>query len=857
MEQSPPPARPPVPHNVGLSEAEARRRLESDGPNELSRPESHALARLIGQVLAEPMFLLLVGAVVLYLVLGDRREAAVLALSLIVILAITIVQERRTEHALRALRDLSSPRAAVVRDGVMRRIAGREVVEGDIALLAEGDRVPADGVVRVATDLSIDESLLTGESAAVAKHANSESSALVAPNEDTGRCVYAGTLVVRGHGTVEVLATGVRTQFGRIGQALTSLLPEKTPLYGEIHRLIRWVAAIGIGVCAVVTILYALLRDGWLHGALAGITLAMSVLPEEFPVVLTVFMALGAWRLSKRGVLTRRLPAIEALGSATVLAMDKTGTLTENRMSVAILDTGSTRVDLGDDNPPALGDAMRSLLATAEAACELEAFDPMERAIQSAARQYRSSALADPERSSLIREYDLMHDFPAVTHVWRDGAQRPLRVAMKGAPEAVLSVCRIDDAARQALLRRVDELANDGLRVLAIAGGQFEGEVLPESPRSFDLELLGLLSLRDPIRKSVPAALAECRRAGIRVIMITGDHPQTARSVARAAGLDGSGVTVGAELATASDEELRRFASKSSVFARTTPEQKLRLVRALRDNGEIVAMIGDGVNDAPALKAAHIGIAMGSRGTDVAREAAALVLLDDELGSVVAAIRAGRGIYEDIRAAMTYLLAVHLPLAGIGLSPLLFGWPLLLFPLHVAFMEFIIDPACSLVFENEERGDAPMRRAPRDPRERMLSRAMLLESLALGATSLLAVALVYAVALSMVPEPQARALGFMTLVISNLALITVTRLPAGPLATVFGTRNMAFWIVNVGALGALACVIAVPAVAQAFRFAQPTPLAMLAAIMTAVMAATWIAVIRTASRTLSVFGQRR
>jgi Ca2+-transporting ATPase len=844
-------AAPQNPSNVGLDEAEARRRLESDGPNELSKPDEHGLLRLIGSLLAEPMFILLIGAVALYVILGDTREAAVLALSLLFIAAITVVQERRTERALLALRDLSSPRAAVIRGGVLKRIAGFEVVVGDVVLLAEGDRVPADGVLREAIDLSIDESLLTGESLPVAKHADREQRSVAPPNEDTGCCVYGGTLVVRGHGTAEVLATGARTEFGRIGHALATSRPEQTPLYGEMVRLIRWVAAIGIGVCAIVTVLYALLRDGWLHGALAGITLAMSVLPEEFPVVLTVFMALGAWRLSKQGVLTRRLPAIEALGAATVLALDKTGTLTENRMSVAIVDTGLTRIDLNVADTPTLEPDVRDLITVAHAACELDAFDPMERAIQEAATRCLGPGLAKLDRSRLIHEYDLTPELPAVTHIWREPSGPALGIAMKGAPEAVLSLCRIDDATRLAMQRKVDQLARDGLRVLAVANGTFTGGTLPSTPSSFTLELRGLVALRDPVRRSVPAALAECRRAGIRVIMITGDHPHTAQSVARESGLDGSQVVTGGEIAAADDTQLATLAATTSVFARTTPDQKLRLVRALRANGEVVAMIGDGVNDAPALRAAHIGIAMGSRGTDVAREAGALVLLDDDLGALVAAIGAGRGIYENIRTALTYLLAVHLPLAGMGLSPLLLGWPLLLFPLHVAFMEFIIDPACSLVFENEHTGDTMMSRPPRDPRQRMISRRMLIESLALGVMSLLAVAAVYGMALRVAPENEARGLGFLTLVVSNLTLIVAARARATPLATVLGRRNNAFWLVNLLALGALACVFLIPSIAAAFRIAPPSPFAALGALVTAVAAVSWVAATRTVIRRLA------
>lgn len=821
----------------GLSEADAQARLERDGPNELAKTDSHGLLRLGAQVLAEPMFLLLAGAVGLYLALGSRHEAAILSLSLLVILAITIVQERRTERALRALRDLSSPRAAVVRDGALRRIAGREVVAGDIVLLAEGDRVPADGALRAATDLAIDESLLTGESVAVAKSADSVLQQMRAPNQSAVGCAFAGTLVVRGHGTLEVLATGMRTEFGRIGQSIGSSRPEKTPLYREIRRLIRWVAALGIGVCTVVAVLYALLRDGWLHGALAGITLAMAMLPEEFPVVLTVFMAIGAWRLSKRGVLTRRLPAIEALGAATVLAVDKTGTLTENRMSVTILDSGSHSVELDAQGAAPITEDLRELLATAHAACELEAFDPMERAIQSAAEEYDAAGVRARAGWHLIREYDLTPELPAVTHVWQREPGRPLWIAMKGAPETVLSLCRVDAAERLSMTRKVEGFARDGLRVLCVASAYHLGAALPDTPRGFVLEIRGILALRDPVRPAVPLAIAECRQAGIRVIMITGDHPQTARAIARAAGLDATGIVIGDELARADDDEIRRLVKATAVFARMTPEQKLHLIRNLRANGEIVAMIGDGVNDAPALKAADIGIAMGGRGTDVAREASDLVLLDDELGSLVAAIGSGRGIYANIRAAMTYLLAVHLPLAGMGLSPLIFGWPLLLFPLHIAFMEFIIDPACSLVFENERRGESLMQQPPRGPRVPLLSRRMLLDSLILGGMSLLAVALVYSIALQFAPEAEARALGFITLVVGNLALILVTRADAASIAAVLGRRNAAFWIVNVGALAALALVVMTPAVAMAFRLAAPSLQATLCAFVAAIVAA--------------------
>ena len=847
------PANPPAGRTTtdvahGLSEAQAVARLASEGYNELPARGRSGIFGLIGRILTEPMFLLLIGAVVLYLLLGDKREALVLAGSMLVIVTITLVQEQRTERALHALRDLSSPRAAVVRDGAARRIAGREVARGDIVLLSEGDRVPADGVLRASIDLAIDESLLTGESVAVDKHTDAEQQDMLPPEAGGGAFVYSGTLVVRGHGTAEILATGARTQLGRIGQTLATLKPEPTPLFLETRRLVRVIAVAGIGLCLVVTLLYALSRGGWVDAALAGTTLAMSVLPEEFPVVLTVFMALGAWRLSRRGLLTRRMPAIEALGAATVLAMDKTGTLTENRMSVAMLDDGTNPIELDGLATPAIDAASEHLLGVAQAACELDPFDPMERAISEATQRHAPVKIADLKRFSLVREYDLTPDLPAVTHVWQGGKDEPLRVAMKGAPEAVLPLCDLDAEGLVSLGLRVDALAHDGLRVLAVAETTVPGEALPESPRSFKLRFLGFVGLRDPVRKSVPGVLAQCRQAGIRVVMITGDHPQTARAVARAAGLDDGTVTAGGQLAAASDAELRALARDVSVFARTTPDQKLRLVRALRDNGEVVAMIGDGVNDAPALKAAHIGIAMGMRGTDVAREASALVLLDDELGSLVAAIGAGRQIYANVRSAMSYLLAVHLPLGGMGLAPLLFGWPLFLYPLHVAFLEFIIDPACSLVFEGERRGDGLMRQRPRDPRQRMFSPRMLLESLALGVTSLLAVAAVYAFALARLPANEARALGFVTLVVANLALILVNRSRTDSLVTVLARPNLAFWLVAVATSIALVIVVGVPHVAAAFRFAVPSLPAVMWAVLAAVVAVAWVGALKLATR---------
>ena len=814
-----------------MTSCEAARRLRAEGPNALPGARDRSVLRLIGGVFAEPMFLLLSAAVGIYIVLGELQEALVLAASLVAVVAITVLQEWRANRALAALRDLSSPRAAVMRDGELQRISGREVVRGDIVLLSEGDRVPADGLLREAVALEIDESLLTGESLPVAKQPDPKRFQIARPHADSLACVYSGTLVVRGHGTAEIAAIGAATEVGRIGHALASPHPQGTPLYLETRGLVRWLAMLGVALCVSVALLYALLRGDWIGGALAGITLAMTILPEEFPVVLTVFLALGAWRLSKRQVLTRSMPAIEALGATTVLAVDKTGTLTENRMKVTLLDDGARQLALGN-MISSLDAPMRNLLGVALAACEVDAFDPMERAIADAAARHAPDAARRLGGMTLVQEYELTPQLLAVTHVWKADDGGKLRVAAKGAPEAIAALCRLEPDAAARLLRRTEQLARDGLRVLAVASGDFRGTDFPPTPHDFRLEIRGLLGLMDPVRDGVSAALEMCRTAGIRVVMITGDHVATARSVARAVGLDDSaGALTGADIASLDDARLREAVRTVNVYARIPHDDKLRLVQALRANGEIVAMTGDGVNDAPALKAAHIGIAMGRRGADVAREASALVLLEDDFSALVAGVGAGRRIFENIRNAMSYLLSAHVPLAGIGLLPLLFGWPLLLFPLHVVFIELVIDPACSLVFETEHRGAEVMRRPPRDPREPLFSRSFILGSAATGITSLLATLFVYGSALRMLPEDQARALGFATLVTGNLALILLNRSREDSLMTVLRRPNAAFWWICALAAAALALVLAAPPVAAAFGFGRPSLSATLAAVV--------------------------
>src|SRR5688572_2169200 len=731
---------------------------------------------IVASVLREPMLLLLVAATALYLVVGDVHEALVLAASIAVVIGITVVQERRAERALEALRDLSSPRALVVRDGQPVRIAGAEVVRGDVLILAEGDRVPADARLLAGAELELDESLLTGESLAVAKAADAE--------------VFSGTLVVKGQGRAEVFATGVKSELGRIGVSLAALDSGKTGLERETARIVKLVAAAALALSLAMMLAHFLLRGDGIASVLSGLTLAMAILPEEFPVVLTVFLALGAWRISRHGVLTRRMPAIETLGAATVLCVDKTGTLTENRMSVV-------------DTPQPVIDA-------AALACEPDPVDAMDRAIVASSGR----AILDLRSQwRLERRYPLSDRFLAVAQVWR-APQGERRVAIKGAPEFVLALC-----SGQERIAEVERAARQGRRLLAVAEAAWDGAPLDDAAR-YPWRWVGFLALADPLRASVPAAVAQCRGAGLRVVMITGDFPGTALRIAADAGIDaGGGALSGAELARMDDAALAAAVRRVNVFARVRPEQKLRLVQAYRAAGEVVAMTGDGVNDAPALKAANIGIAMGRRGTDVAREAAALVLLEDDFGSIVRTVALGRRIYDNIRNAMRYIISVHVPTAAMAFLPLVLGGPLFLFPVHVVFLEFVIDPACTLVYEAERTDADVMRRPPRDPREPLFNLHMLTVSLVLGATMLAAVLAVYPWALHAgYGEGKTRAMAFAAIVFANIALLFVTRSRERSALAMLREPNAALWWIAAGALAALLAAISVPPAAAIFRF---------------------------------------
>ncbi|MBL0087493.1 MAG: cation-translocating P-type ATPase [Ideonella sp.] len=851
----------------GLSASAAARRLEADGPNLLPGSAPKSSATIVLGVLVEPMFLMLLAAGGVYLALGDRAEALFLLGFVFVVIGITLVQERRTQRALESLRDLSAPRALVLRDGMEVRVAGADVVRGDLLRLHEGDRIPADAQL-LTGHLSVNESLLTGEAVPVNKQPARSPALAVgngssdAPGGDATAWLFASTVVTSGAGLALVHATAGATAVGRIGAALNATTEPASALQLSSRRLVR-----RLGLAALV-LAGALVGLGWwwdgrslLDSLLAGIALAMAILPEEIPVILTVFLALGAWRMSRQKVLTRRVSAVEALGAITVLAVDKTGTLTLNRMAVAALalPQGHT-VPAAESALPAGAEAIAEFAALAT---PTHPFDPMDKAIRSFARQALARSGRWHEAAEPVHAYPLSAGLLMVTQVYRGGdlgrGADGHVLAAKGAPEAVADLCRVSPAERSALRSQVEAMAERGLRVLGVAQGfgplpatapGASAPAWPASQRDFSFQFVGLIGMADPPRADVPAAIAQCQQAGVRLIMMTGDHPATARAIARQVGLsERPAVIAGPELDALDDAALLVRLRHTDLCARLQPVHKLRLVQVLRAGGEVVAMTGDGVNDAPALKAADVGIAMGERGTDVAREAAALVLLDDSFASIVAAIRQGRRIYDNIGKATRFTFAVHLPIIALALVPALLHWPVLLLPVHIVLLELLIDPACSVVFEAEPEAAGLMSRPPRAPDDTPFAGRNLLQGAwqggGLGVILLLGAELLRRAG---VATAQGRTAVFVALVLGVLMLVLANR---GRSPVVSGAQSPGNpWLLRMAVLVAalLAAVLGVPALRELMGLAWPDATGLVAMVAMSLLGAAWLAGLRARGR---------
>lgn len=787
----------------GLSTEEANRRILKDGANELPKTKSKGVFRIVKEVLREPMFLLLISSATLYIILGDLGEGIILFSTISIIILITFFQHKKTEKALEALRNLSSPRALVERDGEYKRIPSRELVKGDVVAIHEGDRIAADGKILDAFSLEIDESVLTGEALAVQK--------------TCGDQLLGGTLVTRGRGILEIETTGIQTAFGKIGHSLNSIEQQPTKLQAELGKLIKWLGFIGLGLCIGVVLLFYFTRWNFIQALLNGLSAAMAILPEEFPVIMTVFLALGAWRLSKSNVLTRKPSAIETLGSATILCSDKTGTITCNKMTVHRIVANNT---VNEDH----------VMEFAQFACLKNAQDPMERAIQ----QY-TLPKSKQQPLSLIREYPFSHKMTSMTMVYQSSSS--LIIACKGAPETLLKLCELNKKDKEMWQDKVNELAKKGMRILGVAEGGNESSSLPDSQEGFHFTFLGLIALADPVRPEVPSAIQECRNAGIRIIMLTGDHPETACSIGEEIGLIPSKLLIGSEIDQLSDPELKDKLRQTEIIARLKPEQKLRIVQSLQSTGEVVAMTGDGVNDAPALKAADIGVAMGLKGTDVAREAASLVLLDDNFSSIVNAIRSGRKIYDNLQKAMSYVLAIHIPIIGLTLLPAFApSVALILLPLHIVFMELIIDPVSSVAFESEVEEMNIMSHPPRKINTRFFGRIKILQSLIDGGLLLGSVILLYFISKQEGhSESELRSIIFIALVSGNLLLVMSKLSMSRSIFSILASKNKAAKFIFLFAILLMITVFIVPSISAMFHMSYPGHLHVIYALLTAIL----------------------
>jgi len=825
----------------GLTDQEVETRTKEFGYNELPSQKRQSIFSIFISVLKEPMLLMLLGSGGIYLFLGEIKDALMLLTFVFVVVGITFYQERKTERALDALKNLSSPRALVIRNGEQKQIFGKELVQDDIIVLREGDRVPADAVILSATNLLIDESLLTGESLTVRKTVWDGKNKLVHPGGEDLPFIYSGTMVVQGRAIAKVTSIGIHTEIGKIGKSLQTIKDEDPMLKKETGKIVKNFTIAGMILCVVVVILYIITKGNIINALLSGITLGMAMLPEEFPVVLLIFLTLGAWRMSKRKVLTRKTAAIETLGSANTLCVDKTGTLTLNKMKLVGIMVSGAYFDIQDKNGEDLPELYHPLCEYAFLASQKNPFDPMEKEIKQKTEEYLLNTEHIHANWSLIQEYALSKELLALSHVWSSPNKKEYVIAAKGAPEAIADLCHFDKKQKTDLMRDIQLMSEKGLRVLGVAKALFGRSVLPKGQHDYNFEFVGLLGFADPIRSSIVQAVGECYNAGVRVIMITGDYPGTAQYIAKEIGLQNPEKFItGDELRSLDHLQLREKIKDVNIFARVIPEQKLTIVNALKANNEIVAMTGDGVNDAPALKSAHIGIAMGERGTDVAREAADIVLLNDDFSSIVTAIRLGRRIFDNLKKAIAFILSVHIPIAGMSLLPVLFNMPIVLFPAHIAFLELIIDPACSIVFESEKEEHNVMHRPPRELKAPLINKQTLILSLLQGLSVLTTVFIVFLISLHYgLGEKEARTLSFITIVFCNMLLIITNLSHTDHFVGILKNKNKSLFMVLGGTLFFLILVLNIPFLRNMFYFSAVNLKQLVMTLFVAIFSLAW------------------
>ncbi len=813
-------------HYTGLTKDEVAASRQQFGSNAIELKEDKVLLHVLKGILLEPMFILLCIACTVYFVVGQFQEGVIMVVAIMMVSGISFYQDYRSRKAIQALRKLSAPRANVLRNRQRLSIATEEIVKHDIVLLQEGEIVPADGLILEANDLSINESLLTGESLPVIK------------NADNNFNVYKGSLVVSGSAIIQVTETGANTMFGKIGLSLQEITVIKTPLQQQVASFVKYMVWFGSIAFLLVFAYNYYESKNFVHALLHGLTLAMSVIPEEIPVAFSTFMALGAFRLLRNNIIVKQPQYVETLGAATVICVDKTGTLTKNKMSIAYLYDAVGKISV---DAAAVKELPAILIEYAMWASETKPFDPMEKAIH---ELYESTCgIQRRDEFKQVHEYPVGGRPPMMTHIFKNEMGETI-IAAKGAPEAILQQSHLPVDFLKGIEKQALAYARQGYRVLGVGKAKWEAKKWPLSQQEFEFEFLGMVAFYDPPKENIAATIKILNEAGIAVKMITGDYAETAIAIATQVQLPHNHqVITGKEVLQLDEKGLRQKVKQVNIFARMFPEAKLKVIEALRDNGEIVAMTGDGVNDAPALKAAHIGIAMGIRGSEVAKSTASLILTDDDLGHMTEAVALGRKIYDNLKKAIQYIVSIHIPILLIVTMPLLLFWKYtdIFSPIHIIFLELIMGPTCSIMFENEPMEAGTMQRAPRKQESTFLSGRQLGISIVQGlviAAGCLGIGFYYIHQLA--DEITVRTVIFITLLFSNIFLTLANRSFYYSVFTTIKYKNNLVWLISGISVLFIAGFLCEPHIQHLFRLNNTTPSDVLICFAVALLSTFWI-----------------
>lgn len=790
----------------GLTNAQVEQSRVQNGSNSLNYQNKNSFLSSVIEMVKEPMFLLLVTATSIYFITGDYGNGIFMAIAIALVSTISLYQESKSRNAIEALEKLSQPKSKVIREGAIIEVSSEEIVLGDLIQTEEGTFIPADGIIIQSNDFSVNESILTGESLSVFKNENSED-----------KNVYQGTIVESGLAICEVTAIGNKTQLGKIGKSLDTIVEEKTPLQKQMENFVKKMSFVGLVIFAFVWIINFSNSKDILDSLLKALTLAMSIIPEEIPVAFTTFMALGAWRLMKMGIIVKQIKTVETLGSATVICTDKTGTITENKMSLAQWYTHSSNTFF--ENSKELSDEEQELLCLSMWASEPIPFDAMEIALHEAYTE--SNIKEERNQFKLVHEYPLSGKPPMMTHVFEN--ENGIRIiATKGAPEAIIACSELSEEQKQQILLAMEAMSNKGFRVLGVGTTKFYGTDYPKTQQEFLFKFKGLVAFYDPPKKNIKSVFETFYNAGIEVKIITGDNATTTSTIANQVGFRNCDkVLNGDDLMAMDDETLKTKVMETALFTRMFPDAKLKIIKALIDNNQIVAMTGDGVNDGPALKSAHIGVAMGKKGTEIAKQAANLILIDDDFGKMTDAIAMGRKIYINLKKAIQYIISIHIPIILIVFIPLALGWvyPNIFSPVHIIFLEIIMGPTCSIIYENEPMERNLMLEKPRPLTNTFFNLKEITISILQGLAITLGLLFTYQYSVSEnCSESAIRTVVFLTLIASNIFLTLANRSFYYSVFTTLKYKNNLVLMIIVITIFITALLLAIPSFSHFFMF---------------------------------------